>query len=312
MKRLLILSPILIIIILYITVGGYSGSKPVSAYHSFSYDWECKDLDTGKTWICGTSYCDMHGDVQTRSQRCSETDKKPAICHTGNISCYSAGKTRYWGPPRESPVVQPKAPTLCTLRGGQNPTSCELPSYATHLCPPVTAGTFGLPNGNQQTSKYGVNRVFYTGADGKEHARTVPDGYIPDPAKGEKFTRKHLGDDFSSHSDPPKFNVKGKIIAQPEPFTAGVSGTVHIIPGSKYNTINVVLPDGSTIQYLHASHINVVEGQQISPDTELGITGNTGVTDIHLHVQAKDSQGRTIDPQRVIDKFNKQNNPGCQ
>jgi hypothetical protein len=65
MKRLLILSTILIII-LYITVGGYSVSKPVSAYHSWTYDWQCENTHTGKTWICGTSYCDMHsaGDVQ--------------------------------------------------------------------------------------------------------------------------------------------------------------------------------------------------------------------------------------------------------
>ncbi len=85
-----------------------------------------------------------------------------------------------------------------------------------------------------------------------------------------------------------------------------------IVPGSKYNTITVVLPDGSTIQYLHASQINVVDGQEVSPDTELGVTGSTGANAVHLHIQAKDQQGHNINPEDLIDKFNRQNNPGCE
>ena len=64
------------------------------------------------------------------------------------------------------------------------------------------------------------------------------------------------------------------------------------------------------IQYLHASQINVVDGQEVSPDTELGVTGRTGANAVHLHIQeAYTQQGHNINPEDLIDKFNRQNNP---
>jgi murein DD-endopeptidase MepM/ murein hydrolase activator NlpD len=74
----------------------------------------------------------------------------------------------------------------------------------------------------------------------------------------------------------------------------------------------VTLDDGSILQFLHASKISVQEGQQVTPDTVLGITGNTGASVIHLHVQAKDPQGHPINPEDLVNKINKQNNAGCQ
>jgi murein DD-endopeptidase MepM/ murein hydrolase activator NlpD len=170
-------------------------------------------------------------------------------------------------------------------------------------CPTASAGTFGLPPNNVKTSDYNAVRVYLK--DGSVH--TIPTGTDPSgiyPPDQIAMVRTHQGVDYSSR------DAKGKVVD--EPFTAGVSGTVHIVQPSTTNTINVVLPDGSTVQYLHASQINVVEGQQISPDTELGITGSTGANAVHLHIQAKDPQGHPINPEDVINKFNKKNNPGCQ
>jgi len=53
------------------------------------------------------------------------------------------------------------------------------------------------------------------------------------------------------------------------------------------------------MQYLHASRIDVQEGQRVDPDTVVGMTGNTGTIAIHLHVQAKDRQGHPIDPRLI-------------
>ena len=86
-------------------------------------------------------------------------------------SCHS--ERRY--PPTEA-YQNPKTPTLCTLRGGQNPTLCEIPSYAKHLCPPMTAGTFGLPLTNKKTSDFNAVHVYLK--DGSVH--TIPPGAISD------------------------------------------------------------------------------------------------------------------------------------
>jgi murein DD-endopeptidase MepM/ murein hydrolase activator NlpD len=53
------------------------------------------------------------------------------------------------------------------------------------------------------------------------------------------------------------------------------------------------------MQYLHASRIDVQEGQSVNSDTVLGMTGNTGAVAIHLHIQAKDRQGHSIDPRLI-------------
>jgi len=157
--------------------------------------------------------------------------------------------------------------------------------------------TFGLPVGNKKTSDYNVMRVYLKNGQ----VLTVPPGgdpYSMYPGQVVQV-RTHQGVDFSSHDS------SGKVT--PVPFKAGVYGTVDVVPGSKWNTVTVTTSDGSRLQYLHASSIFVSTGDRVTPDTIIGMTGDTSPTRvaIHLHVQAKDSSGKAIDPQIVIDKDNK-------
>jgi murein DD-endopeptidase MepM/ murein hydrolase activator NlpD len=87
------------------------------------------------------------------------------------------------------------------------------------------------------------------------------------------------------------------------PFTAGVYGEADVVENSRYNTITVTLANGNTIQFLHASRIDVVDGQRVEPNTVLGLTGNAGLGangQIHLHVQARDANGNWINPHDVL------------
>jgi murein DD-endopeptidase MepM/ murein hydrolase activator NlpD len=72
------------------------------------------------------------------------------------------------------------------------------------------------------------------------------------------------------------FSEFSSIYSTSEPFTAGVPGTVHIVPNSPWNSIEVRLDNGDIIQYLHASRIDVQEAQRVDSDTVLGMTGSTG------------------------------------
>jgi murein DD-endopeptidase MepM/ murein hydrolase activator NlpD len=62
------------------------------------------------------------------------------------------------------------------------------------------------------------------------------------------------------------------------PFTSGVMGRVDVVENSQWNTITITitLGNGNTIQFLHASRVDVVDGQIVGPDIVLGVTGNTG------------------------------------
>jgi hypothetical protein len=170
------------------------------------------------------------------------------------------------------------------------PVDCDpgIQSCQPIVCPPTTAQDFGLPEGNRMTSDYNALRVYHR--DGT--VQTVPDDYVLNPATDLRISR-HGGIDYSSHP-------AGGGAATPEPFTAGVPGTVHIVPNSPWNTIEVRLDNGDIIQYLHASRIDVQEGQRVDPDTVLGMTGKTGAAAIHLHVQAKDRQGHSFDPRLIF------------
>ena len=110
------------------------------------------------------------------------------------------------------------------------------------------------------------------------------------PATDEKVQR-HRGIDYSSE------DADGNVTSLS--YTAGVTGTVQIIAGSQWNTINVVLNNGNIMQYLHSSEIDVHDGQLVFPDTVMGKTGNVGLpasAGIHLHVQAKDKNGNYMNP----------------
>ena len=66
------------------------------------------------------------------------------------------------------------------------------------------------------TSDYNALRVYHR--DGT--VQTVPDDYVLNPTTDLKVSR-HGGIDYSSHP------ASGGGTATPEPFTAGVPGTVH-------------------------------------------------------------------------------------
>jgi murein DD-endopeptidase MepM/ murein hydrolase activator NlpD len=103
----------------------------------------------------------------------------------------------------------------------------------------------------------------------------------------DKFIRRHKGLDYSSRDD------NGRVT--PLPFKSGVTGIVDVVEGSPWNTINVKLPNGNIIQYLHASRIDVRDGDTVTSSTVLGLTGRTGADQIHLHVQARNARGNIID-----------------
>lgn len=154
------------------------------------------------------------------------------------------------------------------------------------LCVERSAQEFGLSEGNVVTSEYNALRVYRK--DGT--IQTVPEDYVLNP-ETDDFLRYHRGIDYSSN------NQDGLSLHQP--FAAGVSGTVEVLEGSQWNTINVHLPNGNVVQYLHASVIYVMTGDQVTSTTLLGETGNAGLGPggaIHLHVQARDAEGNYIDP----------------
>lgn len=150
-------------------------------------------------------------------------------------------------------------------------------------CLEKSADDFGLPPGNVVNSAYNANRVYRN--DGS--VQTVPDDYVLNP-ETDVEVRRHRGVDYSSMDE-------NGTITHVE-FAAGVSGVASVVPNSDWNTINVTLPNGNVVQYLHASEISVTDGQQVTPGTILGKTGKTGANAIHLHVQAKDADGNYINP----------------
>lgn len=62
------------------------------------------------------------------------------------------------------------------------------------------------------------------------------------------------------------------------------------------NCVEVTNDDGTTAKYLHLSHVDVAEGQAVTPGTLVGLVGNTGhSTAAHLHYELE-KNGKIIDP----------------
>jgi murein DD-endopeptidase MepM/ murein hydrolase activator NlpD len=148
-----------------------------------------------------------------------------------------------------------------------------------------TAQEYGLPEGNTQTSAYGVNRVHHT--DGS--VDTVSDEYQRNP-ETDKGVRRHKGIDYSSN------DASGK--PSPLDFSTPVGGTVVYNPNDPWNTVTVTTDAGETMIFRHASEVYVKTGQRVSPGTTIGKTGNTAPAPvpIQLHVEATDKDGNPIDP----------------
>jgi len=151
-----------------------------------------------------------------------------------------------------------------------------------------TAQDFGLPEGNTQTSTYGVNRVHHK--DGR--VETVAGEYQVKP-ETDNGVRRHKGIDYSSN------DASGK--PSPLDFSTPVGGTVTYNPNDPWNTVTVTTDDGESMIFRHASEVFVRTGQRVSPGTKIGKTGNTGPAHlpIQLHVEATDKEGNPIDPNTV-------------
>lgn len=164
----------------------------------------------------------------------------------------------------------------------------KMPPIQTSVaCPSRAAQNYGLPQNNYKTSDYNVWRVYRW----DNSVKTVPQDYNLNNGT-DRFMRQHKGVDYSS------LDANGNPAYLP--FKAGVTGKAYIVKNSPWNTINVVLNNGVIVQYLHASKILVKDNDQVTPDTVLGMTGNTATSDlhlpIHLHVQAKDPKGHYLNP----------------
>jgi hypothetical protein len=133
-------------------------------------------------------------------------------------------------------------------------------------CSPRTAADYGLPD-NGVSAPYNQPRVYRRAADGNNYYhRTLADGENYVLADGESF-RPHGGTDYRSQQS-------GGGTPAPQPFTTPHAGTVEQASGG-YNTIKIRLADGSTLELLHASRIDVTVGQDVTPGTQLGLTGGT-------------------------------------
>jgi hypothetical protein len=168
-----------------------------------------------------------------------------------------------------------------------------------HLASPdfrITAEKLGLPKSNKRSSEPFVVRIYKTD-DSEKILADQPKGYPftidqDYKLKPEEKPRIHEGVDLQSR---PSAEAPPKELE----FKAGVYGVVIASGIGKENLIAIQVWDGSVLEFLHASKSLVKKNDIVAPDTRLGITGNKGAKDIHLHVQAKNSSQKPISPDLV-------------
>lgn len=165
---------------------------------------------------------------------------------------------------------------------------------------PKTAPDTFLPPGNRRTSEPGAVRAYKKGPDGRRldpqpagYPKTVdPDTFKP---ADDELTRVHEGADYSSR------DAMG--VVRPLDFKAGVYGkVVEVGTNNGLGRITVEVDErGNRVEYLHTSKTFVKAGDQVKPDTLLGMTGDKGAGgQIHLHVQARNKDRQAINPDEVV------------
>lgn len=160
--------------------------------------------------------------------------------------------------------------------------------------PELTPERFGL-DGNKINSPCCPLRVYYKKEKGvPQKVETWVSPLNLDWSKIEKI-RPHMGIDYSSRYAPGE---------DPEPmaFKAGFEGVIRVV-GGPWNTVDLILPNGNRLQFMHASDILVRNGQRVRPDDYIGYTGDAGPGvrgKIHLHVGARDRFGNQIDPRLAL------------
>ncbi len=186
------------------------------------------------------------------------------------------------------------AGSYCTNNPNTN-TPIGGPTANKQPCPKSKADCFGLPAGNERISEPGVPRLYKNNV--AQH--TVTQEYVN--AHPDEDIRIHYGIDFTSRVFGKDKKGKPTTEVKKMDFTACVEGKVTGLSGGTWNTISVTLSNGNVIQYLHASAVKVKVGDDVTPDTVLGVTGDSGSPGrVHLHVQAKDKNGKYIDPDCAI------------
>jgi hypothetical protein len=158
---------------------------------------------------------------------------------------------------------------------------------------------FFLPPGNRRSSEVGAVRVYKKDPDGKplrpqpkDYPKTVdPKVFTPG---SDEFVRVHEGFDVTSR------DAEGK--PAPLDFKAGVHGrVVEVGTGNSLGRIAVEVDERrNRVEYLHTSRTYVKVGDEVTPETVLGVTGKTGADAIHLHVQARNGKMEAVNPDEVV------------
>ena len=138
-------------------------------------------------------------------------------------------------------------------------------AYA-HLTPRRWEGAFRLPVAGNPSSNFGV-RSYYNGEPRSPHA----------------------GVDFTSETG--------------TPVAAANSGTVTLAAPLYFTGNTIIIDHGARLftLYAHLSALRVRTGDQVTPDTVIGLVGATGrVTGPHLHWSVR-LNGARVDPLSLID-----------
>jgi hypothetical protein len=165
----------------------------------------------------------------------------------------------------------------------------------------ITPGQLNLPSNNRRTAEPSEPRVYPAKKDGTPDRSQGP-VWIGSPSNSSYTLQNGQATAYHNALDISSRNANGAVA--PLEFNAGVYGRVV---ASRPGFIAVRLPDGNFIQYLHVSQGLAKPGQDVTPRTPLGVTGNRGTNGkpiqgmtIHLHIQATDSKGRVLNPDRAF------------
>ena len=131
-----------------------------------------------------------------------------------------------------------------------------------------------------------MQRVYSKDEKGKQRVKTIEPGY---KLKTGETARIHYGVDQTTRRE-------GELHSKPMDFAAGVYGVVLKAGDGDWGTITVQLQNGSIVQYLHTSMSYVKVKDLVTPTTLLAMSGRKGADEIHIHIQAKDKDGKPIYP----------------
>ncbi len=84
--------------------------------------------------------------------------------------------------------------------------------------------------------------------------------------------------------------------------TGGIQDSVKIEYGK---TVRILYPEGIESIYTHLNEVNVVLGQEVDRDTQVGLIGRTGNVQrttkaAHLHMELRDKNNKSFDPRHRL------------